>query len=251
MKKILTITLGMTMLFGSLTYAAPKTVETYLQNDFLIKVNGEIKYHPEGLKPLVYENRTYLPAAFIAQLLGATTTFDSATKVVDINSKADSGLDQQEIENYEDKIKELEEKIEEMKGSSSADSNYTEFPARIAQNGYKFTLEGLSIREDGDDGRLYFTLENEDADTGVKIDALSTVIETSTDKYQASFQFQENLDRDLFEWLGREDELKTYIPFTKLPEEDKDIKNMTVTVFLETNETYPKTEKLVFKVIND
>jgi hypothetical protein len=36
-----------------------------------------------------------------------------------------------------------------------------------------------------------------------------------------------------------------------LPDEDKDIKEMTVTIFLEINETYPKKEKLVFKVIND
>ena len=251
MKRVLVVTLGIVMVFASLTYATPKTVETYLQNDFLIKVNGEFKYHPEGLKPLVYENRTYLPAAFIAQLLGASTTFDSATKVVNINSSTNSDLDQQEIKKYEDKIKELEEKIEKLEVSSSADSNYTKMPARIVQNGYKLTLEGLSIREEGNDGRLYFTLENEDADQRVKIDAMSTVIETSTNKYEASFQFQENLDRDLYKWIGREEKLNSYIPFTKLPEEDKEIKNMTVTIFLETNENYPKTEKLVFKVIND
>lgn len=39
-------------------------------------------------------------------------------------------------------------------------------PVRVTQDGYKLTLEGLSIRDDGNDGRLYFTLENEDADTG-------------------------------------------------------------------------------------
>ena len=251
MKRVLAVTLGIVMVFASLTYATPKTVETYLQNDFLIKVNGEFKYHPEGLKPLVYENRTYLPAAFIAEILGANTTFDSTTKVVNINSNTDSALDSQQIKKYEDKIKELEKKIEALGASSSNDSNYTKMPARIAQHGYKLTLEGLSIREEGADGRLYFTLENDDADTGVKIDAMSTIIETDTDKYEASFRFQENLDTDLFKWIRRDQELKTYIPFTKLPEDDKEIKNMTVTIVLETNETYPKTEKLVFKVIND
>ena len=124
-------------------------------------------------------------------------------------------------------------------------------PVRITQNDYKLTLEGLSIRDDGNDGRLYFTLENEDADTGIKIDAMSTTIETNEQKYTASSQFQENIDLNLFKWIRRDEELKSYIPFSNLPDEDKDIKEMTVTIFLEINETYPKKEKLVFKVIND
>ena len=121
----------------------------------------------------------------------------------------------------------------------------------VTQGVYKLTLEGLSIRDDGNDGRLYFTLENEDADTGIKIDAMSTTIETNEQKYTASSQFQENIDLNLFKWIRRDEELKSYIPFSNLPDEDKDIKEMTVTIFLEINETYPKKEKLVFKVIND
>ena len=62
MKKSLLITLGLLLSLSSFSYAAPQVIETYLQNDFLIKVDGEFKYHPEGLRPLVYENRTYLPA---------------------------------------------------------------------------------------------------------------------------------------------------------------------------------------------
>ncbi|WP_417204498.1 stalk domain-containing protein [Acetoanaerobium sticklandii] len=251
MKKILAIALGLFVGLSTFSYATPKVVEAYLQNDFLIKVNGEFKYHPEGLKPLVYQNRTYLPASYIAQLLGANTTFDSDTKTVSINSNPDVGIEQEKIKEYEEKIKILEEKIEKLESSTSANSDYTKLPARIAQNGYKLTLEGLSIREEGNDGRLYFTLENEDADTGVKIDAMSTIIETNTDKYEASFQFQENLDRDLFKWIRRNEELKTYIPFSKLPEDDKEIREMTVTVVLEINETYPKKETLTFKVLND
>ena len=80
---------------------------------------------------------------------------------------------------------------------------------------------------------------------------MSTTIETNEQKYTASSQFQENIDLNLFKWIRRDEELKSYIPFSNLPDEDKDIKEMTVTIFLEINETYPKKEKLVFKVIND
>ena len=251
MKKILAITLGLLVGLSTFSYAAPKVVEAYLQNDFLIKVNGEFKYHPEGLKPLVYQNRTYLPASYIAQLLGANTTFDSATKTVSITSEELNNLDKTKLEEYENKIKELENEIKILKESNSSNSDYIKMPVRVTQGGYKLTLEGLSIRDDGNDGRLYFTLENEDADTGIKIDAMSTTIETNEQKYTASSQFQENIDLNLFKWSRRDEELKTYIPFSDLPEDDKEIKEMTIKIVLEINETYPKKETLTLKVIND
>ena len=251
MKKILAITLGLLVGLSTFSYAAPKVVYAYLQNDFLIKVNGEFKYHPEGLKPLVYQNRTYLPASYIAQLLGANTTFDSATKTVSITSEELNNLDKTKLEEYENKIKELENEIKILKESNSSNSGYTKMPVRVTQDGYKLTLEGLSIRDDGNDGRLYLTLENEDADTGIKIDAMSTTIETNEQKYTASSQFQENIDLNLFKWIRRDEELKTYIPFSDLPEDDKEIKEMTIKIVLEINETYPKKETLTLKVIND
>lgn len=251
MKKLIAITLGMLMGITSLTYAAPKVVETYLQNDFLIKVDGEFKYHPEGLKPLVYENRTYLPASFIAQLLGATTTFDSTTKTVNINSNAENALSQDKIDEYENKINELESKIKKLEESNVVNSNYTKMPARLSQNGYSLTLEGLAIRDDGNDGRLYFNLKNEDVDTGIKIESMSTVIESDGKKYQASSKFQENVNPKLFQWISRNDSLQTYIPFSDFPEDEKDIKEMDVTIVIEVNQAYPKKEIITFKVLND
>lgn len=251
MKKLMAITIGLLLGLTSFTYAAPKVVEAYLQNDFVIKVDGEFKNHPEGLKPLVYENRTYLPASFIAQLLGASTTFDSGTKTVNIVSKPQSNLDQTKIDEYENKIKELEEKIKKLETSSKVTSDYVKFPSRITQDGYQLTLEGLSVRDDGRDGRLYFKLKNDDVDTGIKIDSMATTIEADGKTYKASAMMQENLDRKLFTWVQRTKELETFIPFSDFPKEDKDIKEMTVTIVLEINQGYPKTEKLIFKVIND
>jgi hypothetical protein len=251
MKKSLLITLGLLLSLSSFSYAAPQVIETYLQNDFLIKVDGEFKYHPEGLRPLVYENRTYLPAAYIAELLGASTTFDSSTKTVIISSKPQVNLDEEKIAEYEKRIIELEDKIKKLESSTSVSSNYSKMPARLSKNGYKITLEGLSIRDDGRDGRLYFTLENEDINTGVKLNALSTTIEANGKKYNADVKYRENLDMDLFKWIKTDDEINSFIPFSDLPEEDSDIKEMIVTIVIETNELYPKQETIVFKVLND
>ncbi|WP_313016326.1 stalk domain-containing protein [Acetoanaerobium noterae] len=250
MKKILAATFGIIIGLTSLTYAAPTIVETYLQNDFLIKVDGEFKYHPEGLKPLVYENRTYLPAAYIAQLLGASTTFDSQTKTVNIVSKSQSDENEDEILEYENRIKELEEKIKKLESSTSTSSDYSKLPVRITKNGYKLKLEGFSIDDDEGDGRLYFTLENDDVDTGLKINIMATTIEADGITYKAAARDSSFVDLKSFNWIELDDDMSTYIPFKDLPK-DNDIKEMTITVEIQTNQYQPKKEYVTFKVVND
>ena len=107
MKKCVAATLAILIGISSVAYGAPKTIETFEQPDFLIKVNDEFKYHPEGLKPLVYGDRTYLPAAYIAELLGAKVYFNPSTKVVDITMQSN--------DEYETRIKELENEVLSLK----------------------------------------------------------------------------------------------------------------------------------------
>ena len=250
MKKILAVMFGLMIGFTSMGMAEPSTVESYLQNDFVIKVDGEFKYHPEGLKPLVYQNRTYLPASFIVQLLGGSTTFDSSAKTVNIISKPEITLDQDKITEYETKIKELENKIEKLESSAQVTSDYVKVPTSISQNGYRMTIEGIAVREEGRDGRLYFKLKNNDIDTKVKLNAFATTIEVDGEVYNASANFPEDLNMDLFKWLKINDEIQGYIPFSKLPKEE-DIKNMIITIVVEKNEANTQNDTLVFKVSNN
>lgn len=253
MKKIKSsalILLSGILVTSGIAFAAPSAIQAFLQPDFRIKINNEFKYHPEGLQPIVYQDRTYLPAAFIAEQLGAGVKFDSATKVVSITSDLNTDQDNtKEIEAYKIKIADLEQRIKDLESKSSSSSDFAKLPARKTQNGYSITLEGLSVR-DGNDGKLYFNLENKSVDTSVKIKPLSTKIEINGKEYMAGETFTDSLDTKLFNWVKRDDEIESFIPFRNLPEE-KDINEITVTMVVETNEYLPTKETITFKVLND
>lgn len=251
-KKIMGLVLGTTILASSIGFAAPEAIQAFNQPDFTIKVNGLTQVHPEGLKPVVYNNRTYLPAAFIAELLGAKVSFNSDTKTVSIEEdNNDVILSQEKIKEYELEIEKLEleiEKLKHEKSSVSDNQSYSKLPARTTKDGYSIDIEGLSVREG--DGRLFVTLKNTSADYDIKLKPIDTIIEIDGTKYTSESTISDSIGPELFKWIKRGDTLNAVIPFRKLPE-DKDIDKMTITIFLETNSINPKTSSIEFKVIND
>lgn len=258
MKKIkasLLILLSGVLVTSGIVFAAPTTIQAFLQPDFRISIDNQIKYHPEGLQPIVYQDRTYLPAAFIAEQLGAEVAYDASTKTVSIDPAADTNY-LKEIEEYKVKISDLEKRIKELE-NTSASSDFSKMPSRKTQNGYSVTLEGLAVSEENE-GRLYFTIENKSVDTGMRIEPLSTKLIINGKEYTAGQTFYDSVDTDLFKWLeiyededqGIYNEIESFVPFRDLPDEE-DIKEITVTMVVQTNQYVPEKETVVFKVLND
>ncbi len=66
-------------------------VEAYLRPDFTIKVNGQAVALEDGLPPLIYNDRGYLPIKSLGTLLGANIGWDEATKSILVVPAATSG----------------------------------------------------------------------------------------------------------------------------------------------------------------
>lgn len=250
-KKIMGLVLGTTILASSIGFAAPQPIQAFNQQDFTIKINGLTQVHPEGLKPIVYNNRTYLPAAFIAELLGAKVSFISDTKTVSIDEdRSELAKANETIKAYEEEIEELKLELEKIKNTSKPDDGkYSKFPQRISRNGFSIALEGLSVNQ-SNDGRLFFTLKNDDFESSVKLVPMETVIEIEGVKYTSQPTATDPLNQELFQWVKTGDSFSGVIPFRKLPD-DKDIKNIKVTLYYETNERMPAKSSYEFYLIND
>lgn len=65
--------------------AADQTVSTYLSS-FKFKFNGVEKQLPEGYAVLNYQNRSYVPARFVAESMGGNVEFDAATGTVSVQA---------------------------------------------------------------------------------------------------------------------------------------------------------------------
>ena len=245
MKKCVAATLAILIGISSVAYGAPKTIEAFEQPDFLIKVNNDFKYHPEGLRPIVYKDRTYLPAAYIAELLGAKVYFNPSNKVVDITVQSN--------EEYETRIKELENEVlklknelETKKEQQVTNANLKTFPVKVNKNGYEFTLSSFVVTDDND-GRLYVELKNKSADVGARINVHETVLLVNGKKYSPQPNFDNDISTNFYEWLKIDEELENIIPFRNLPDE-KDIKTMKLTMVVSTNQLLPQPETYTFDI---
>ena len=59
-------------------------IQAYLNHSYYFTFDGERTELPEDGHVLVYEGRSYVPARFVAEQLGATVTWHSDTKEIEI-----------------------------------------------------------------------------------------------------------------------------------------------------------------------
>lgn len=98
-------------------------VSAFLDGAVTFQFDGQKQALPEGYTVLNYENRTYVPARFVAERLGASVTWDGKNKVVGINTQPCQECvalhkEKQELEKavkgQEEKIKALEQEIKDL-----------------------------------------------------------------------------------------------------------------------------------------
>ena len=137
-------------------------VSALLAGDIAFQFDGQGEVLPAGYTVLLYENRTYVPARFVAERLGAAVGWDQETKTVKINTKpcAECLVLQKEkqalekvVKEQEEKIKALEEKVkklEEEKGKNEPSAegqpvgNYQKLPLTRILPAMNIAINGCS-----------------------------------------------------------------------------------------------------------
>ncbi|MCX7568719.1 stalk domain-containing protein [Tumebacillus sp. DT12] len=125
---------------GTGVAAADQTVNAYLSS-FKFKFNGVEKQLPEGYTVLNYQNRSYVPARFVAESMGGNVEFDVATGTVNIHANSNE-QNKQEIKDLVGiadvyrRLGDLEDHLDELNSSLS-----------LAWTGveYRYTTEGLDL----------------------------------------------------------------------------------------------------------
>ena len=75
-------------------------------------------------------------------------------------------------------------------------------------------------------------------------------MEIDGETYKAAARDSSFVDLKSYNWIELENEISAYIPFKDLPK-DNEIKEMTITLEIQTNQYYPKKETVTFKALND
>lgn len=147
--------------------AATDTITAFLRPGFQFFFDEEAKPLPEGQTVLVYEGRSYVPARFVAENLGAEVIWDDVTKSIFITSPEPVIEEPEEVEEEpEEEI--IDEPEEEPEEDLQPSGNYLRLPVVKRYRDFEIGATFVALRDQeyisGDlfipATRIYIELEN-------------------------------------------------------------------------------------------
>ena len=213
-------------------------VSALIDGDIAFQFDGQRETLPAGYTVLLYENRTYVPARFVAEKLGAAVQWDALTKTVKINTKPCTECQvlqkekqalEQSVKEQEEKIKALEERIKALENEvgeekASAEGqpagNYQKLPLTRVLSAMNIEVTGLF--KDDNYTRIYLELENKKS---VPLQLLQTKTTAIVDGeiYKTSDILHFALDERWYHDIREEEIRDGYVMLPPIPEDAKEM----------------------------
>lgn len=204
-------------------FADTLSVEAYINNSFKYIFNDRQQPLPQEYRTLVYNGRSYVPARFVAESLGATVDFNDDTKEISFDYISADNLEEIRIENeeYRNRIEELEDRIVELEQDLESKDDmenilYNELPITQRFNDYQVILSDFDVDTYSNYSFLSVYLENIDNGNSFKISPLDTVLSINGKEYKPSASAT---DTELYNYIKREESKSGSIAFKDLPDE--------------------------------
>lgn len=190
-----------------------RLVEARINPDYHITFDGEKKDMPDGYDILVYKDRTYVPARYVAEELGATVKWHEDTKEIEIvRPQVPTGP------------------CVEQPGEEPSKDNYNEFP--VAKETEDYRLSAFMYTKDSNTGdqRLWFRLKNK-GDSPIQLDQAATIIEESNKTYGMDMRQAADFDKRWYNDIAKDDTVEGYVLLPDAIRQPKYLKiQMTVVV---------------------
>lgn len=213
-------------------------VSALIDGDIAFQFDGQREALPEGYTVLLYENRTYVPARFVAERLGASVGWDQMTKTVKINTKPSAeylalqkekeGLEKI-VKEQEEKIKALEKEVKDLKAKAgereaSAEGqpagNYQKLPLTRVLPAMNIAVTGLF--KDDHYTRIYLELENKKTVPLQLLHTRTTAIVDGED-YKTGDILHFTLDERWYHDIAHEEIKDGYVMLPPVPEDAKEM----------------------------
>lgn len=228
------LALGMVLGMGVQAFgaAAIEKVQAYVNHEMRFQFDGEEAPLPTGYQVIVYEGRSYVPARFIAEKLGAEVEWNETTKVIAISSAA---------------IAKPEEPGKEEEQTPVDKTNYKKLP--LTRDADKFRLSMTSFyKEDNSSNydKLYLVLTNNGSTSPIVLEQSATVFQVGAKEYKVPADDYGQADQNWYQGVARDGEQSGFLLIPKgLKEESK----FSVVVTVRSNGEYPAWEQeLTFDV---
>lgn len=216
-------------------YATGNQVIANIASDFNFKFNGIYKMSGDDI--LVYKGKSYVPARFVGESLGAEVSWDEETKTASF--KLEPKVVEKEV---------IKEVVKEVPCPTNPDGttgqvSYSSLPVDKTYKDFKITLSSI-VRYD-DETRLYISLENKESSESVNISSYDTKVTADGKDYLTKDAPFYKMDQNLFNGVTKGNTLTGYIVIPTIPEETK---NLTVYLKLYKNGVVKENFDLYFNV---
>lgn len=216
-------------------YATGNQVIANIASDFNFKFNGIYKMSGDDI--LVYKGKSYVPARFVGESLGAEVSWDEQTKTASF--KLEPKVVEKEV---------IKEVVKEVPCPTNPDGTtgqvtYSSLPVDKTYKDFKITLSSI-VRYD-DETRLYITLDNKESNDAINISSYDTKVTIDGKEYLTKDVPLYRMDQNLFNGVNKGKVLDGYLLIPSIPE---DAKNMTVYVKLYRNGSTKEEFEINFNV---
>lgn len=206
-------------------------IQAYVNHKMSFEFNGEKKELPDGYEVLVYKDRSYVPARFVAENLGATVDWNDSTKVISLKAdKSNNSTDKGSTDNNEDKKSQIE---------------YKSLPQTQESINCRVSIV-TSFKDDNNNvPKLAIYLKNKGKNV-IEYDQMAATFTANGRTYETEGADAIYIDGRLYKSLKEDEEVDAYIP---IPGKLKNPEKMQVKLTVKVTENYETTtEDFYFNV---
>lgn len=249
---ILGIIIGISITHTDIVSAASNIVSVFLSPHITYTVNGINKEVPEDSTTLIYGNRVYVPARFIAEALGGQVEWDEKSKTIGLKSPAPEYIyieketdEEKETEIEKETKEELEEESKEEKEEKESTKDIDDFnKLPLFYEDTSMKIEITNIFFDNNQTRVYIVLTNK-LDKPIQLDQSTIVAKVNEKEYKVSDAPSIYRNNIWYNDIRSEETMSGYIT---LPVINEDEPGMEIEFTIFENDVFQKTYTPSFEI---
>lgn len=198
-------------------------ISAYLANYVKFEFDGVQKASQDSQGVLMYQDKVYVPARFVAEAMGGKVVWDSTSHTVKIQTPQPKVIEKVvyvEKEESKEEVKEKDVKQEEKEKNTNDGRNYNELPIKKTYQNFDITATGLVL--DDNETKVYLSLENKGQDS-LQLQQRETIMEVDGKEYKMENERAHRWDTRWYSDIREDEILDGYISFGSLPKNSKNM----------------------------
>lgn len=205
---------GSILSISVVAYGAPAQIDAFKNTAIKYFFDGKEVSLGEDYDTIIYKNRAYVPARFVADNLGAKVDYNAEMETINFKSPEPKIVE---------KLVEVEKPVN-CEDQSKNPGTYVTLPYTISEKNFDFKVKFLND-SDNNVTKIYVELTGKkDNKNNLSIDAYNAVLTTEENEYKMSDLVPTFYDTKIFTTIKDEETLDSFLAFKPVSEKEKEFR---------------------------